>query len=670
MTLLHEVLAVLAMAALIPFGLLPTVPVLAAESFNACANREDFRFVVTIANVSDQSDTPTPFAPGVWALSDKPGPLFVPGTHPGLLFWDFDPIKTPGLEDLAEDGNPGVAAATLAAHGVKHGVFNSPVGAEGSGLLLPGASYAFIVDAGAAPRNLTFALMFVQSNDWFIGTDEVGIALESPLGGAILGGDITEQLYLWDAGTEEDEPVGEGPNQAPRQSRENTGPEDDDNTVRLVSGPNAPVVSELVSVSIRRAFDTVFDVAVENTSGSAMVATPFAPGVFAVHTDPATTYMEGHPQLFKEGQPNLYNGLEALAEDGNPGPLHEFISTGGFMSDVPVRGSYGVFNTPVGADAPGLLLPAASYHFTIRASPLAPRLSLAFMFVQSNDWFVATADDGMVLFDGDGNPVSGSVPVYLWDAGTEEDEPVGEGSNQAPRQSRENTGPEDDDNTVRRVDGMDADDLVAVTITPRKARHFQVSIANVSADQPVAPGVVIPHGVCAPLFTEGLPDRGHGLESLAEDGDPSGLAGVLARQALPVQVLKTPAGADAPGLLLPGRTYQTTVFLEPAEPNLSLAFMYVLSNDLFLGSPAGGIALWDEMGNPVSGDVTSSVYLWDTGTEHNQPPGEGDSQPLMQGAPDTGDADRDNTLRLANDGYDYPAVADLIRVVVTPQPLE
>jgi hypothetical protein len=288
------------------------------------------------------------------------------------------------------------------------------------------------------------------------------------------------------------------------------------------------------------------------------------------------------------------------------------------------------------------------------------------MFVQSNDWFVATADNGMVLFDIDGNPVSGSVPVYLWDAGTEEDEPVGEGPNQAPRQSGANTGPEDDDNTVRLVDDMDADELVAVTITPRQARHFQVSITNVSADRPIAPGVVVPHCVCDPLFTEGRPDRGQGLESLAEDGNPSGLAEVLALQALPVQVLNTPVGADAPGPLLPGQTYQTTVFLEPSEPNLSLAFMYVLSNDLFLGSPAGGITLWDEMGNPVSGDVTSSIYLWDAGTEHNQPPGEGDSQPLMQGAPDTGDADMDNTVRLVNDGYDYPAVADLIKVVVTP----
>ena len=94
--------------------------------------------------------------------------------------------------------------------------------------------------------------------------------------------------------------------------------------------------------------------------------------------------------------------------------------------------------------------------------------------------------------------------------------------------------------------------------------------------------------------------------------------------------------------------------------------MYVLSNDLFLGSPAGGIPLWDELGNLVLGDVTSSVYLWDAGTEHNQPPGKGDNQPLMQDAPDMGDADMDNTVRLVNDGYDYPAVADLIAVIVTP----
>jgi hypothetical protein len=38
-----------------------------------------------------------------------------------------------------------------------------------------------------------------------------------------VSGDITDQFYLWDAGTEKDEEIGIGPNQGPRQKGTNTG---------------------------------------------------------------------------------------------------------------------------------------------------------------------------------------------------------------------------------------------------------------------------------------------------------------------------------------------------------------------------------------------------------------------------------------------------------------
>ena len=47
---------------------------------------------------------------------------------------------------------------------------------------------------------------------------------------------------------------------------------------------------------------------------------------------------------------------------------------------------------------------------------------------------------------------------------------------------------------------------------------------------------------------------------------------------------------------------------------LSFATMYVQSNDLFLAPGDTGIALFiDEQ--PISGDVTALVRLWDAGTE-------------------------------------------------------
>ena len=44
-----------------------------------------------------------------------------------------------------------------------------------------------------------------------------------------------DQVALWDAGTEVDQPVGEGPDQAPRQDEAGQGDPDPDDTVREVS---------------------------------------------------------------------------------------------------------------------------------------------------------------------------------------------------------------------------------------------------------------------------------------------------------------------------------------------------------------------------------------------------------------------------------------------------
>lgn len=103
------------------------------------------------------------------------------------------------------------------------------------------------------------------------------------------------------------------------------------------------------------------------------------------------------------------------------------------MADGMMAAHYGVFNTPVGADSAGPLLPGGVYEFTFDAVA-GDRLSFATMFVQSNDWFYAPAPEGVALFDDAGNPISGDIAVSLWDAGTEVNEEAGVGANQAPRQ--------------------------------------------------------------------------------------------------------------------------------------------------------------------------------------------------------------------------------------------
>jgi hypothetical protein len=123
-----------------------------------------------------------------------------------------------------EDGDPsGLVASLVAMHHSSnlHGVFNTPVGAMAAGPIRPGDSYEFTF-TGAPGMKLFMTQMFGQSNDWFYAPGANGIALFDAKGVAV-SGDITNQFYLWDAGTEKDEEIGIGPNQGPRQKGPNTG---------------------------------------------------------------------------------------------------------------------------------------------------------------------------------------------------------------------------------------------------------------------------------------------------------------------------------------------------------------------------------------------------------------------------------------------------------------
>ena len=103
---------------------------------------------------------------------------------------------------------------------MQHGVFNTPVGADGPGPIGPGGAYEFTVTAKPGMR-LSVVTMFGQSNDWFYAPKRQGVDLFP--NGKPLSGDITLEFMLFDAGTEVNEEPGVGPNQAPRQSGPNTG---------------------------------------------------------------------------------------------------------------------------------------------------------------------------------------------------------------------------------------------------------------------------------------------------------------------------------------------------------------------------------------------------------------------------------------------------------------
>ena len=180
------------------------------------------KFTVRVENISNAEGMTAsngqkfPFAlsPGTFVLSDKNAALFTEGK----------PARKNGLEMQAEDGDPsGLVASLVAMHHSSnlHGVFNTPVGAMAAGPIRPGDSYEFTVTA-APGMKFFMTQMFGQSNDWFYSPGANGISLFDAKGMPV-SGDVTDQFYLWDAGTEKDEEIGIGPNQGPRQKGTNTG---------------------------------------------------------------------------------------------------------------------------------------------------------------------------------------------------------------------------------------------------------------------------------------------------------------------------------------------------------------------------------------------------------------------------------------------------------------
>lgn len=179
-----------------------------------------------------------------------------------------------------------------------------------------------------------------------------------------------------------------------------------------------------------------FRIRIQNIAPRSETPTLFSPGAWVVHN-------ETNP-LFTKGEADRGEGLEMLAEDGDPTLLAASLRTLGLQA--------GVFDTPVCADTSRPLRSLEYFEFEVTASPQTPYLSFATMLVQSNDLFLAPAGGGIPLFDNEGEPIIGQFvtdKLHFWDAGTETNEVLGEGANQGPRQLGVNTGPKDEDPVVR-----------------------------------------------------------------------------------------------------------------------------------------------------------------------------------------------------------------------------
>ncbi|MFK7804645.1 MAG: spondin domain-containing protein [Anaerolineae bacterium] len=373
-------------------------------------------------------------------------------------------------------------------------VFNTPVGNDAPGPLLPGRSYQTVVH-GLPGDRVSFATMFVQTNDWFFAPNELGIPLYNA-DGTPKSGDVTAYVGLWDSGTEIDEAVGEGIYQAPRQAGADTGPADLNG--RAVREITDRTIANYVEVTLTPSGSGRFVLNIKNVSERAAAPTPLAPGVAVTHVAPGP--------LFARGQADWGQGLEALAEDGNPAILYNSLKpyTGANTPIAPVAWAVGTEQNPIftsgqrasaglealaedggpgalvaelaptnkgaaaigrGANGPGPIFPnGGNYSFEIVASS-GDQLSLAAMFVQTNDWFFSVQN--LPLFDSAGNPIVGNVTHHIrtYDAGTEVDQPAGFGSYQAPRQAGPNSGPSQGGVVTGLADIL-PENYIHVTITP------------------------------------------------------------------------------------------------------------------------------------------------------------------------------------------------------------
>jgi hypothetical protein len=187
---------------------------------------------------------------------------------------------------------------------------------------------------------------------------------------------------------------------------------------------------------------------------------------------------------------------------------------------------------------------------------------------------------------------------------------------------------------------------------------------------PLSPGVYALHRGGEPLFAENMPDRGLGLERIAESGNPQVMADAfLAGQAEGLDasgVFNVPVDAEAAGPAAPGHAYELHVRAVPGD-RLSLATMFGMSNDWFFATPAEGLALFDAAGEPVTGDVTDAFALYDSGTEVDQELCIGPDTGPQQASPDSGAADPVQLVRRVSEETYGVAPAKHLRVTIATE---
>ena len=267
-----------ALSGIATVGALSAVPGIGAATAGR-DGRETTRLTVRVENVASLNEYPSAPDP---PLSTGGAVWITPGAYG--VYRGQNPIlgrnkpASSGLEAIAEAGRPGgtpendslvtelencsnVARAEAWTPADTVADPNDPLGAvPGAPPIAPEGAFEFDIEAEPGQK-LAFAAMFVPSNDAFFAPGPGGIDLFD--GDAPVDGSVTDDVLLWDAGTEPNEdPGSDSPNQAPRQGLEFENPDkgpDEGGVVRELrptdrvgDGYSYPDPSDAIEVTITR----------------------------------------------------------------------------------------------------------------------------------------------------------------------------------------------------------------------------------------------------------------------------------------------------------------------------------------------------------------------------------------------------------------------------------
>lgn len=342
-----------------------------------------------------------------------------------------------------------------------------------------------------------------------------------------------------------------------------------------------------------------------------------------------------------------------------------------------------------------VIQPGESVSFKFKAGK-GQALMFTMMYGKSKDWFFASRQPGIKLFDAQGKAMTGDVSaqVKLWDNGTK----VG------MTDAKES-------NPIMEVKGVDVAKLMKVMLAyDEPTSEFTLTLKNTSAgtdnETPFSPGVwavstfdgskllaekpfftpgeksnpemtdiaqmgninklkmkveantgiitgispvlvVVYQGEKNPIYELGKKDSGVGLKDLAQMGNASKLQESLKKMKGVKSVVV--AGTAPVG---PGQKVMAQYKVEAGD-KLAYATMFGFSNDWFYANeqaiPAGS-----------NGDITGKTTLLDSGTGVDQYPGAGNRQALFGGIPQA----ESKPISKVGNTFPVPSVDKVLKITI------